>query len=110
MLRSEAFSRSRETTYDTPGPNEWDAVAAPLYAAARVKSWGVFVKGSLLTNVEADDVGIRLLPQENLGGREGFQPRGLSPINVPSNASDEELGSAVLSALEMARRREPHRS
>jgi hypothetical protein len=91
-----------------PEPNEWDAVAAPLYAAAGVKSWGVFVKGALLANVEADDAAIRLLPQENRGGRDGFQPRGLPVIEVAANASDEELGAAVLNALELARARETH--
>jgi hypothetical protein len=70
-----------------------------------VKSWGVFVKDALLANVEADDAAIRLLPQENRGGRDGFQPGGIAAIEVAATASDEELGSAVLHALELARDR-----
>jgi hypothetical protein len=93
-----------------PNPNEWDSVAAPLYAAAGVKSWGVFVRGALLTNVEADGTTIRLLPHENRGARDGFQPRELPPIEVPENAPDEEIGAAILNALELARDREPHRA
>ena len=107
-LRS-VLAKSRDNLRH-PGPAEWDAVAAPLYAAAGVKSWGVFVKDALLANIEADDAAIRLLPQENRGGRDGFQPRGLPAIEVAATASDEELGSAVLNALELARDREPHRT
>jgi hypothetical protein len=93
-----------------PQLDEWDAVAAPLYAAAGVKTWGVFVKGTELVNVEADDAVIRLLPQENCGARDGFQPRGLPAVELASDTSDQEIGSAVLKALTMARAREPHRT
>lgn len=93
-----------------PEANEWDAVAAPLYAAAGVRTWGAFVRAAELVSVEANDAAIRLLPQENRGPRDGFQPRGLPAVEVASNASDEELGSAVLKALELARAREPHRT
>lgn len=93
-----------------PELDEWDAVAAPLYAAAGVKTWGVFAKGTELVSVEANDAVIRLLPQENRGPREGFQPRGLPAVEVPSDTSDEQIGSAVLKALELARAREPHRA
>ena len=88
-----------------PEPDEWDAVAAPLYAAAGVKSWSAFVKGAVLAHVEADDVVIRLLPQENRGGRDGFQPGELPSVEVAATASDEELGAAVLHALDVARDR-----
>lgn len=91
-----------------PAPSEWDAIALPLYAAVGVKSWGAFVRGAELTNVEADEHTIRLLPHMNLGARDGFQPKGLDTIEVVARASDEELGSAVLRALEIARASESH--
>ena len=92
-----------------PQPHEWDAVAAPLYAAAGVKSWGTFVRGAVLTHVEGTHDGLRLLPQENRGGRDGFQPFGLPVIEIPATATDEEIGNAVIKALDLAEQREPHR-
>ncbi len=86
-----------------PLPHEWDALAMPLYAAAGVKSWGVFARGADLTHVEGYDDVIRLLPQENRGARNGFQPMGLPVLEVPPTISDHELGSAVLNALDLAR-------
>ena len=91
-----------------PAPNEWDAISLPLYAAVGVRSWGAFVRGAELTNVEADEQTIRLLPHKNLGARDGFQPRGLDTIEVSARATDEEVGSAVMRALEVARASEPH--
>ena len=92
-----------------PQPQEWDAVASPLYAAAGVKSWGNFVRGTDLANVEYVDDVIRFLPQENRGARDGFQPMGLPVIEVPATATDDEIGSAVFNALDVAKQREPHR-
>ena len=85
-----------------PQSHEWDAVSSPLYAAAGVKNWGAFVRGTVLVNVEADDDVIRVLPQENRGARDGFQPKGLPSIEVPATATDDEIGSAVLRALDLA--------
>jgi hypothetical protein len=89
-----------------PNMDEWDAVAAPLYSAAGVKSWGTFVRGSLLTSVEVNANTMRLLPQENRGARDGFQPMGLRVLEVATSISDAELGEAVLQALSIARSRE----
>ena len=91
-----------------PQPHEWDAVAAPLYATAGVKSWGAFARGAVLANVEGHEDVIRVLPQENRGARDGFQPLGLPVIEVPAAATDHELGEAVLKALDLAQQREPH--
>jgi hypothetical protein len=90
-----------------PEPGEWDAIALPLYVAAGVKSWGAFVRGAELTNVEADEKKIRLLPHQNLGARDGFQPKRLGALEVSASATDEELGFAVIKALEIARGSQP---
>jgi hypothetical protein len=62
-----------------------------------------------MVTVEATDDATRLLPQENLGARDGFQPRGLPAIEVAAMATDDELGSDLLKALELAYARKPQR-
>ena len=92
-----------------PELEEWDSIAAPLYALVDVKTWGAFARGAELVSVEADHATIRLLPQENRGARDGFQPIGLPTFEVAEAVSDEELGLAVMEAMAVARAREPHR-
>lgn len=102
----EALNRSRSPV-PHPKPAEWPAITDVFLRGAGVKSWGTFVRGSLLTTVESDGSVIVFQPHANRGARDAFQPMGLPSIRVDAGASDEELGVAAARALEIAASAEP---
>jgi hypothetical protein len=97
----DALGRSRSPV-PHPQPDEWPAVTEEFLRATGVKTWGTFVRGSVLTTVEADGAKVVFQPHENRGARDAFQPMGLSSITIDSSATDEELGTAAMRALEAA--------
>ena len=106
-LLGEAVLRALEaarTGVPHPGPDEWAAIAKPLYEAAGVKSWGAFVKGAVYCHVTRDDANLYIEPSRNLGARGGFQPiPGQDGIEIPALSSAEEIGNAVREALSISR-------
>jgi hypothetical protein len=108
MLRG-ALSRST-SPIPHPQPTQWPAIMQTFLDGARMKTWGSFVRGADLTTVESDGTTISFQPHENLGAREGFQPRGLPAVVVSATVTDEELGKAAQKALAIAQSREPHKT
>lgn len=72
MLR-ETLGRSR-SPIPHPQPEEWPAIMQEFLRATGVKTWGSFVRGSVLTTVEADGMKIVFQPYANRGARDAFQP------------------------------------
>lgn len=86
------------TGVPTPGPQV--EVLAPVLASVGLRSYRTYAKGTRSVGVEEEDSTLIVTPFENLG-REGFH-------GMPDQAqqwespSPEELGRAVLAALEQA--------
>ena len=55
-----------------PHPTNWAGLISPLLELAGVKSWATFMKHAKCLNVEADGERLRLIPNRNLGSKEGF--------------------------------------
>jgi len=104
----DALSRSRSPV-PHPGPDEWPAIMEEFLHATDVKTWGSFVRGSVLATVETDGSKVVFQPHENRGARDAFQPMGLPSIVIDSNVTDEELGGAAIRALDMAANAETSR-
>jgi hypothetical protein len=88
----DALQRSRESV---PHPKNWKAFGASRRAAAGVKSWRSYVRGTrcLLLEVEGDL--LKILPSDNLGAREGIQARPEDAIVLAYPSTPEEVGEAI---------------
>ncbi len=70
--------------------------------AAHLRSWKQLQTGSVSCWVRSDGSQIELTPLRNggtSGPEKGFQPFGAAPIALAADASDAELGTALLEAL-----------
>lgn len=74
--------------------------------AARVRSWRQLQLSARNCNIVAADGLVRLTPLRNGGTRgdtKGFQPFGAADLTVPDSASDDELGTALVEALDQSK-------
>ena len=71
--------------------------------AAGVRSWRQLEANAVACWIREENGTIRLTPLRNGGTRgdkKGFQPFDAADISVLTSASDEQLGAAVLAALD----------
>ena len=95
---------SVQTGIPHPSPDEWPALARPLYEAAGVKSWSTFVKGAVYCDVTQEGRVLRVESSQNKGARGGFQPiEGQGALTVSATAPAEEIGLTVRKALAISR-------
>ena len=78
-----------------PHPTNWKTLIDPLLALAGVKSWGTFMKNAACVGVESDAARLRLIPNRNLGPKEGFEPLLASALDLSCQAAPDEIGMAL---------------
>lgn len=83
-----------------PHPKSFTNLFDPVLALAGVRSFNTFVKSAKCVEVEMDDGVVTLIPTRNEGVEEGFVP--LANRTQVELGSDEQLGTAALSALSVA--------
>jgi hypothetical protein len=84
---------------DVPHPKEWAGVFEPMLKAANVKSWSTFQKNAKCIELSSDGVKLRLVPNVNLGSKEGFKAKEDEAVEVAHLASASEVAAAVETAL-----------
>ena len=83
-------------------PTDGKVQLAPLFKAARIKSWNTLQKSAKLCSVEAIDGQLRITPSRNggtAGDDRGYHPINESAIILPPETSPAELGAALLLAI-----------
>jgi hypothetical protein len=87
-----------------PNQYEWRDLGKPFLAAAGFRSWRALVVGAKMCNVtqKADSSFVFSITRNGgtRGDKKGFGPFGVPDQYLAAHASDAELGSAVLKALE----------
>lgn len=82
-------------------PSSFPNFFRPALNLARVKSYNSFVNSSQCVGIVTDDgVSAILTPYRNDGPKQGYTP--LVEMSAIPLASDEELGAAIMAALEKA--------
>jgi hypothetical protein len=90
-------------------PDGWKERAdlgARFLKAAGVRSWRQLQTGTVSCWIEASNGGVTLTPLCNGGTRgdkKGFQPFGAALVALAEDASDAELGAAVIETLNRSR-------
>lgn len=91
----------QESRSEVPHPLDWKGVGGSLLAAAKVRSWSAFARGTLCCEVSDNGKFITLRPTIN-EGRKGFVHCPGDELSIPSSSSPEQIGTAVRKALELS--------
>jgi hypothetical protein len=91
-----ALNASQEAT---PHPTNWTGLIAPLLELAGVKSWSTFMKHAKCLNVEVEEKRLMLVPNRNLGSKEGFEPVPEMAVELPFPSSPDRVGLAFEEAM-----------
>jgi len=95
-----------ESRRGMPNPTNWREFPSGLLRAAGLRSWNALQRSAARCQIEAGSAAIRVLPSHNGGTRgegRGYHSLEELAVGVPANATDEELGAAVLSAIAVCR-------
>jgi hypothetical protein len=92
----EALDASHEAV---PHPTNWNGLLSPLLELAGVKSWATFMRSAKCLNVEAEDERLTIIPQRNLGPKEGYESLSEKTIEFPLGSRPEEIGAALEEAF-----------
>jgi hypothetical protein len=82
-----------------PHPTNWSGLVAPLLELAGVKSWATFMKGAACLNLEVEGEQLKVIPNRNLGPKEGFEPVPENAVELPFPSSPGQIGAALEEAL-----------
>lgn len=85
------------STQQVSQPQSWDSLFTPVLKLAGVKSLSAFMKSAKCVEIEFDGEQVRLIPTQNLGVDDGFQP--LQSKEILSEIVPDKLGTAVVAAL-----------
>jgi hypothetical protein len=85
-----------KSTEGVSHPIDWSGLFTPMLDLAGVKSWSSFSRGAELVGIEMEGNSIKLIPHRNLGPNEGFEPIVGDAIHLPSDASCEDIGNAII--------------
>lgn len=88
------------STMGVPHPTDWSAISRPLLQAAGVKNWSTFSRGAKHVTVSMLDSGIRFMPTENGGSKEGFLDLADRAIVLEVSADSAALGSTLLQCFD----------
>jgi hypothetical protein len=78
-----------------PHPTNWNGLIDPLLALADVKSWATFMKNAAGVAMESDGERLKLIPNRNLGPKDGFEPVLAGAVDVSCQAAPDAIGSAL---------------
>lgn len=92
-----ALEGSRE---EVDHPTDFRELITPLLSLANTKSWATFSRKARCCTVEMDDKNITFVPHDNLGSREGLEPRNDRATGLAIGASREEVGEWLDRALD----------
>jgi hypothetical protein len=90
-----------ESRPNIPDPTNWDGVFDPMLELAGVKSFGKFMKDSVSIGIWDDGEWLSFEPNKNQGPRRGYTPLVEKDFRIPRGATAEEIGIAVLRAIEL---------
>lgn len=96
----EVLNASRE---GVPHPTSWGGLIAPLLELAGVKSWAAFMKNAACLNLEVLGERLKVIPNRNLGPKEGFEPVPGDAVEIPFPSSPGEIGGVLEVALTRCR-------
>lgn len=85
---------------EIPHPTDFRGVDKPFLEAAGFRSWLALTADAKYTSVAQTAEGFRFWITRNGGPKNGFQPFGAPDHELHAAASDEELGRALLGALD----------
>jgi len=89
---------------DVPHPKKWAGVGKEFLAACGVRSWKELQKGARFCGIELSSDGVIRLSATHNGGTSGddggFQPNDVPDRVIASDASDHDLGTAILATIE----------
>lgn len=78
------------------------AARKPLLALSRSKSWTVFMRGTLVCDVEKDGDGVRFFPARNATRRPFVAGQDDTPaVVLPARTLSIQLGAAILEAFDV---------
>jgi hypothetical protein len=97
IRRKLALSR-RDVPHDNSTSSEKD-----FLSLARCRSWREFNMGAHCIHISEEDGRLTIEPQRNLGPAEGFEPLLDSVSALQLTVCNQDLGRALLEALELAR-------
>lgn len=98
--KGEAVIQALAASQDVvPHPTSWAGLVSPLLELASVKSWVTFTKHAKCVDVEADGESIRLVPNNNLGSKEGFGPSPEKAVELSFPTSPDRTGLALEEAM-----------
>ncbi len=80
-------------------PTQWKGLFEPMLRVAGVKSWKAFSKNTLCVQVELDGDRLELIPTNNLGVDEGFEPNEVKKKSATMPCGAEALGALVREAI-----------
>lgn len=92
-----ALAASRKDV-PTP-PRDFDPTASLLIAAG-VSSWNTFAKSAKSVAIELNNGRIEIIPDKNMGSRDGFVP--MSDKVLVVSEGDPGLATVIMAALEIA--------
>jgi hypothetical protein len=87
-----------------PHPTNWSELVAPLLELAGVRSWATFMKGAACLNLEVEGESLKIIPNRNLGPKEGFESIPESAVELPFPSSPGQIGVALEEALARCQR------
>ena len=81
-------------------PTDFRELMTPLLSLANVTSWSTFSRKAQCCTVEMDDKSMVFIPHDNMGSREGFEPRIDKALRLSAGASRKEVGECLDRTLE----------
>jgi hypothetical protein len=93
------------STQGIPHPTDWKLVGVELLKLAGVRSWRAFDRNANSVGLELNESNLCVLPYENrMADRRCHVPRHDLAIELPLDASAEQVGEAIERALELCGR------
>lgn len=82
-----------------PHPTNWNGLLTPLLELAGVKSWATFMRNAKCLTLEAEGGRLKIIPQRNLGPKEGYESLPERIVELALGSSPGEIGAALEVAL-----------
>lgn len=96
LAKGEAILEAINASQDgVPHPTSWNGLINPLLELAGVRTWATFMKSAVCVGIEFDDGRLKLIPNRNLGPKDGFEPVLPSMVVLSGQASPGEIGSVL---------------
>jgi len=80
-------------------PTNWDSIEYPIPELAGVKSWATFMRNACCLSVKADGGKLLLIPNRNMGPKEGFKALPEKTLDMPLDCPEGQLVKALEEAF-----------